>query len=89
MTTDSIEAYRYYIEAMEMVKRAKSSEALAFLEKAIEADPTFAIGLMNASIMHNNLGHETEAWEYAQRAIDIAIQPHRPGRRSWKLGPTR
>ncbi len=25
---------------------------------------------MNASIMHTNLGHETEAWEYAQRAME-------------------
>ena len=70
MTTDSIEAYRYYIEAMEMVKRAKSGEALVFLERAIEVDPTFAEGLMNASIMHSNLGHETEAWDYAQRALE-------------------
>ena len=69
-TTHSIEAFRYFNEAWNMVARGKSSEALAFYEKAIEEDPTFAIAMRAASVMHNNLGNSEEAWEYANRALE-------------------
>ncbi len=72
---------------MEMVKRAKSGEALVFLERAIEVDPTFAEGLMNTSIMHSNLGHENKCWDYAQRALGAwPMSQHQASRQSWNLG---
>ena len=70
LTTHSIEAFRYWSEAGNMVLQNKSSEALAFYEKAIEEDPGFAEALRGASIMHSNLGHQEEAWEYANRALE-------------------
>lgn len=71
-TTASVDAYRYFAEATMLLRRSKSREALALYEKAIEEDPSWAHATMMVSMMHNNLGHEREAQEYARRAVALA-----------------
>jgi len=41
-TTSSMEAYKYFMEGTEMVRKFYYEDAIGFLEKAVELDPDFA-----------------------------------------------
>ena len=56
ITTDSIEAYRYYVEGMNFHERGLSSQAVPLLEKAIEIDPNFAMAYAKLAVVNNNVG---------------------------------
>ncbi len=70
LTTQSIEAYRYWNESYNMITRGQSRQALVFLEKALEEDPNFTEALISVAIMHSNLGHDKKASEYTARAFE-------------------
>lgn len=70
MTTFSIEAYRYYAEGAQLHLAGNEQAALSLFEKAVDADPTFALALVRPATVHGNLGHSTEALEVARRAFD-------------------
>ncbi|HTK28556.1 MAG TPA: protein kinase [Vicinamibacterales bacterium] len=70
VTTSSIEAYRYYADAISLHERFREREALIPFEKAIEIDPGFAMALAKLSVVEGNLGHDNKQEEYAQRAFD-------------------
>jgi serine/threonine protein kinase/tetratricopeptide (TPR) repeat protein len=70
VTTSSVEAYRYYAEGINLHMRFQQEEAGALFEKAIEVDPGFAMALTKLSVIHNNMGHDREAEEYARRALE-------------------
>ncbi len=72
VTTSSLEAWRYYSEAMELSVESKHPEAIVLLEKAVEIDPTFALALVDLGTFHGNLGHAKQAHEYNQRALALA-----------------
>ena len=76
--TQSIKAYRYWIEGGNFSLHGQSNEALAFYEKALEEDPSFADALFGAAIMHNNLGHEKEAARYFDRAFEHTDRTAKP-----------
>ena len=70
ITTSSLEAYRYYVEAAELADRSKTEEAILLYEKAVERDPGFATALVNLAIEHWKLGHQKEYEDYTQRALE-------------------
>ncbi len=70
VTTSSLEAYRYYAEGINLHQRFQQEEAIALFEKALEVDPGFAMALAKLSVIHNNLGHESEADEFGRRALE-------------------
>jgi len=43
VTTSSMEAYKYFMQGTEMVRKFYFEDAIGFLEKAVELDPTFAV----------------------------------------------
>src|SRR5262245_43284537 len=45
-------------------------EAQPLLEKAVKADPTFAMALAKLALVEGNLGHPLKREEYAKRALD-------------------
>jgi tetratricopeptide (TPR) repeat protein/TolB-like protein/predicted Ser/Thr protein kinase len=69
VTTSSIEAYRYYAEGISLHERGRELMAVAPLEKAVEIDPDFALGLMKLAVVHSNLGHSNLRRQYAERAL--------------------
>jgi tetratricopeptide (TPR) repeat protein/TolB-like protein/tRNA A-37 threonylcarbamoyl transferase component Bud32 len=71
VTTDSLEAYRYYAEGIRLHERLKEEEALPLLEKAVEVDPDFAMALAKLSVVHGNTGDMDKAKEYAGRALEM------------------
>ncbi len=72
VTTSSLEAWRFFTEALTLYRERKRREGVALLEKAVEIDPTFALALANLGRFHKDLGHTAQAREYARRAVEQA-----------------
>ncbi len=70
VTTASLEAYRLYVEAVEMHRQIKQAEAQALFEQAVALDPGFAMALSRLATLHRNQGHEREADAYSRRAFE-------------------
>jgi serine/threonine protein kinase/tetratricopeptide (TPR) repeat protein len=77
VTTSSVEAYRYFVKGMHHHERLEEREARTMLQKAVAADPDFAMAHAKLSVVNANLGDMPTAREYAARAL----------RRSEKLPP--
>ncbi len=71
-TTSSVEAWRLYSEGITLANDFKSSEATVLLERAVEIDPTFALGLANLGGIHSTLGHDNLAADYMGRALALS-----------------
>src|SRR5262249_6944016 len=69
VTTQSVEAYRYYAEGINLHERAREIEAAAALEKAIAIDPNFAMALAKLAVIEGNLSHPDKAEAYGKRAL--------------------
>jgi TolB-like protein len=61
VSTKSIEAYRYYVEGIDLHNRAREIEAIPLLEKAVQADPTFATRLMAGPAIKTTSGETAQA----------------------------
>jgi tetratricopeptide (TPR) repeat protein/TolB-like protein/predicted Ser/Thr protein kinase len=72
ITSASIEAYRYYAEAVELHQRYKEREAVPLLQKALEVDPDFAMAQARLAIIYGNLNRPRESDEAARRALEHA-----------------
>ncbi|HKH50026.1 MAG TPA: protein kinase, partial [Thermoanaerobaculia bacterium] len=83
VTTSSVEAWRLYTEALRLTNQAKSSEAVALLEKAVELDPGFALALADLGTLHGNLGHQDLSRRYLGRAV--AKAEHLPMHLRWLI----
>ena len=69
VTTTSVEAWKAYAEGSRLHERLQEKEAQAFFEKAVEADPGFAMALAKLSIVHGNLGNPDKARAYSAKAV--------------------
>jgi serine/threonine protein kinase len=72
VTTSSVDAYRYFVQGMNHHERLEEREAQAMLEKAIAADPGFAMAHAKLSVVHANQGDMPRAREFAARALERA-----------------
>ena len=70
VSTTSVEAWKAYAEGSRLHDRLQEKEAQAFFEKAVEADPGFAMALAKLSIVQGNLGNLDEARAYAAKAVE-------------------
>ncbi len=70
VTTASVEAYRYYAEGIRLHERYREEEALPHFQRAVELDPGFAMALAKLGVVHNNLGRQKEADEFAIAALE-------------------
>ena len=70
VTTSSIEAFKAYAEGSRLHERQQEREAQAYFEKAVAADPGFAMALAKLSVVHANLDNLDQAREYAARAVE-------------------
>ncbi len=72
VTTTSVEAWKAYAEGSRLHDRLQEKDAQAYFEKAVAADPSFAMALAKLSIVHGNLGNLDKAREYSAKALDKA-----------------
>jgi len=52
VTTNSLEAYKYFLRGREAVEKLYYDDARKYLEKAVELDPTFAMGYHYLALAH-------------------------------------
>ena len=69
-TTDSPEAYRYYIQGMNLFFESDYSSAIALFNKALETDTNFFAARMYLTISFFNLGKFEEARLSTQKAYE-------------------
>jgi eukaryotic-like serine/threonine-protein kinase len=69
VTTGSVEAYKAYAEGSRLHERMQERDAKAYFEKAVEADPSFAMALAKLSVVNANLGDVEKARQYSEKAI--------------------
>ena len=69
VTTTSLEAFKAYAEGSRLHDRLQEKEAQAYFEKAVEADPGFAMALAKLSVVHANQGNIDKARAYAAKAV--------------------
>jgi TolB-like protein/Tfp pilus assembly protein PilF/predicted Ser/Thr protein kinase len=70
VTTESVEAYKNYAQAVELQKQHRNHEAAPLLEKAVEADPGFALALLKLADVSDDIGDGSRADEYDQLAFE-------------------
>jgi tetratricopeptide (TPR) repeat protein len=71
VTTASPEAYRYYVQGLNLQRGGQQRDAVPLFEKAIAIDKDFALALVKLAAIHNNLGDPVQTETYAQRAMDL------------------
>ncbi|MGD8816283.1 MAG: tetratricopeptide repeat protein, partial [Acidobacteriota bacterium] len=69
VTTSSMEAYRYYVEGVNLIDRNRSEEAIPHLERALEIDPEFAMAFAKMSIAYSNMRDFDEERVWSEKAI--------------------
>jgi eukaryotic-like serine/threonine-protein kinase len=72
VTTSSLAAFKYYTEGNRLHDRLQEKEAQSYFEKAVQADPGFAMALAKLSVVHANQGDIEKARAYAAKALDKA-----------------
>src|SRR5439155_16974029 len=70
VTTTSVEAFRTYTEGLALQERHRQADAAPLLEKAVAADPKFALALAKLADVAGDLGDGEKADEYERRAFD-------------------
>jgi serine/threonine protein kinase/tetratricopeptide (TPR) repeat protein len=71
LTTDSPEAYSYFIKAARYWIAYENRKAVVNFEKAIELDPEFALAYVGLSSVHENLGETEKRKKYAEKAFEL------------------
>src|SRR4029077_14793352 len=70
VTTNSIEAYKYFAEGTSMHERFREADAAEGFKKAIAIDPGFAMAYVKLAVVEGNLGHLAESDRNAKLALD-------------------
>jgi serine/threonine protein kinase/lipoprotein NlpI len=82
VTTSSLEAYRYFQQAVELQYQVKHKESYPLLKKAIEIDPEFALAYWG--IIQGNAGlSPSETKMYREKAL--ALSSSLPDRERWRI----
>jgi len=70
VTTSSVEAYRYFVDANRLHESGNVFAAIPLFERALEIDPGFALALAKLSIVYSNLYEMDLSFAYAERALE-------------------
>jgi tetratricopeptide (TPR) repeat protein len=81
--TDNLEAYRYYSLGMEKVLGLRSTDAIAFFQKAVDLDPQFAMAYARIGYTYAVVwGHPDEGKPYLEKAYQLSPRLTDKDRRS-------
>jgi eukaryotic-like serine/threonine-protein kinase len=71
VTTSSLEALKAYTESIKISNEKGNMEALPFLKRALELDPSFAAAYVDLGISYSNLGQGSLARENLKKAYEL------------------
>jgi serine/threonine protein kinase/Flp pilus assembly protein TadD len=74
VTTRSMEAYRYYLEGKENLRKFYFNDARIAFEKAVELDPDFAMAYYNLSYANYNLENNEARQAAIKRAKTLSLK---------------
>jgi tetratricopeptide (TPR) repeat protein len=74
ITTSSPEALKYYIEGRRFHMAIKYDQAIAYMEKAVEIDPEFAMAYRSMAVSYNNSGRPAEGRKYLNKALELSAR---------------
>ena len=69
VTTSSLQAYKYYLEGIELADKFYVEEAVQLLNKAIELDPKFAMAYFRLSWAYSQVGNTKAVNEGLKNAM--------------------
>jgi len=77
ITTTSPEALKYYIEGRKLQENMENEKSIAYMEKAVDIDPEFAMAYRSMGVAHFTLGqlqggHQAESRKYFKKAFDLS-----------------
>ncbi len=80
ITTNSTEAYKYYIEGLKHFQKREFRECLVLMEKATAIDPEFAMAYRTMALSYQGLGDQIEMRKYLEKAFILKDRiPEREG----------
>ena len=82
ISTRSVEAREYFLKGRDLFERLQAQEAIAYFEKAITADPNFAVAYLNLSFV---VPSAKEFFANLDKAVALADRVSE-GERLWILG---
>jgi tetratricopeptide (TPR) repeat protein len=71
VTTNSPEAYRHYIEGLNLFNLNEYDKSIDLMRKALEIDREFASAYWSISKSYDNLGLLSKSREYAEKALEF------------------
>lgn len=72
VTTDSVEAWRYFTEGVQLARAGKRSEAVVMFEQSLRSDADFALASAVLGQTLTALGRVVEGRQATQHAVDLA-----------------
>ena len=72
ITTNSLEAYKYYIEGRNFHLNGEYQKSISIMQRAISIDPEFAMAYLSLGKSYRALGDEAESMKYQQKALDLS-----------------
>jgi serine/threonine protein kinase/Tfp pilus assembly protein PilF len=72
ITTNSPEAYKYYSEGMRLFNKGENRQSIEFMERALEADPEFAMAYRAMAWSYDDLKFRDLGKTYLQKALEFS-----------------
>ena len=74
ITTSSPEALKYYMEGQRHYQKSEYEQAIAYMEKAVEIDPEFAMAFRTMALAHGDLQNTAEFRKYFKKALELSTR---------------
>jgi len=71
ITTNSPEAFKLYVDAVQAGNKGDFRGCITLLEKAVAKDPEFASAYRSMAVAYGNLGYKSEEQRYIQKAFEL------------------
>ena len=71
ITTENLEAYKYYLEGIRYHDRNETRQAITLYEQALKLDPEFVMAYRAMAMSYSNLGLSETAKKYLEKALEF------------------
>ena len=72
LSSESVQALRYYSEGLELSRQGNNLEAVKRFEASVEEDPDFALAYSKLGQAYASLGYGREAEQFSRQAVELS-----------------